>query len=304
MGKVIYIIGPTASGKTDLSIILANHFNTEIISADSRQCYKYLDIGTAKPTKQQLIDIKHHFIDTFDLTERFTAGMFHKLAYDKIIELHNNGKVPIIVGGSGLYIDSLINGLQDYCDFDENLRNRLQRDLKLYGVEYLYNQLRIVDEEYSLRVSSNDWRRILRALEFYYLTNKKFSEITNFPKNQFYNIIINLVWGKDELYQRINKRVDLMLEKGLIEEVRYILMLGYEENINSLNTVGYKEIISYLKGNSNLNDAIELIKKNTRNYAKKQITFFNKYKEQAFNFSPQIDNIDKVINFVESKFIS
>lgn len=301
---MIYIIGPTASGKTDLSIQLAKYFKTEIISADSRQCYKYLNIGTAKPTSQQLLEIKHYFIDILDLKQRFTAGLFAKQANQVINNLQANNKIPIVVGGSGLYIDALINGLQDECDYDPILRERLQRDLKLYGVNHLFNQLQIVDPEYSQIVSKNDWRRILRALEFYYLTNKKFSNISKHQNNSYDNIIINICWDREVLYERINKRVDIMIENGLVQEIKDILTMGYSKDINALNTVGYKEIFSYLDGEITLTEAIELIKKNTRNYAKKQITFFKKYQNEVINFNPAQESLNELIKNIENIIIS
>lgn len=304
MAKVIFIIGPTASGKTDLSIQLAKHIKTEIISADSRQCYKYLNIGTAKPTFQQLTEVKHYFIDILDPSERFTAGLFAKQANEIIYNLQAANKIPIVVGGSGLYIDALMNGLQDECDYDPILRERLQRDLKLYGVEYLFSQLQIVDPEYSQIVSKNDWRRILRALEYCYLTNKKFSDVSQQKNNTYDNIIVNICWDREILYERINKRVDIMIENGLIQEVKDISNMGYNKDINSLNTVGYKEIFAYLDGEITLIEAIELIKKNTRNYAKKQITFFKKYQNEAINFNPAQDSINELIKIIEKKIIS
>jgi tRNA dimethylallyltransferase len=292
LGKVIVIIGPTASGKTELSIKIAKLLNTEIISADSRQCYKYLNIGTAKPTIEEQDGITHHFIDCFEPDYRFTAGMFAKQANEIINKLLQQNKNPIIVGGSGLYIDAIINGLQDSCDYDPILRNRLLRDLHLYGTKFLYNQLEIVDPEYASRISSNDWRRILRALEFYYLAQKTFSSLKKEMTSLHDFVIINIVRERSLLYERINSRVDKMMKEGLIDEVKSILDIGFSKELNSLNTVGYKEIIEYLDGKTDLYSAVEKIKKNTRNYAKKQITFFKKFEDRSLNINPDYQRLD------------
>ncbi|HOP50640.1 MAG TPA: tRNA (adenosine(37)-N6)-dimethylallyltransferase MiaA [Ignavibacteriales bacterium] len=292
MGKVIVIIGPTASGKTELSIKIAKLLNTEIISADSRQCYKYLNIGTAKPTIEEQEGITHHFIDCFEPDYRFTAGMFAKQANEIINKLLQQNKNPIIVGGSGLYIEALIDGLQDSCDYDPILRNRLLRDLNLYGTKFLYNQLEIVDPDYASRISSNDWRRILRALEFYYLAQKTFSSLKKEMTSLHDFVIINIVRERSLLYERINSRVDKMMKEGLIDEVKRILDMGYSKELNSLNTVGYKEIIEYLDGKTDLYSAVEKIKKNTRNYAKKQITFFKKFEDRSLNINPDYQRLD------------
>jgi len=292
LGKVIVIIGPTASGKTELSIKIAKLLNTEIISADSRQCYKYLNIGTAKPTIEEQEGITHHFIDCFEPDYRFTAGMFAKQANEIINKLLQQNKNPIIVGGSGLYIEALIDGLQDSCDYDPILRNRLLRDLNLYGTKFLYNQLEIVDPDYASRISSNDWRRILRALEFYYLAQKTFSSLKKEMTSLHDFVIINIVRERSLLYERINSRVDKMMKEGLIDEVKRILDMGYSKELNSLNTVGYKEIIEYLDGKTDLYSAVEKIKKNTRNYAKKQITFFKKFEDRSLNINPDYQRLD------------
>jgi tRNA dimethylallyltransferase len=292
LGKVIVIIGPTASGKTELSIKIAKLLNTEIISADSRQCYKYLNIGTAKPKIEEQDGITHHFIDCFEPDYRFTAGMFAKQANEIINKLLQQNKNPIIVGGSGLYIEALIDGLQDSCDYDPILRNRLLRDLQLYGTKFLYNQLEIVDPDYASRISSNDWRRILRALEFYYLAQKTFSSLKKEMTSLHDFVIINIVRERSLLYERINSRVDKMMKEGLIDEVKRILGMGYSKELNSLNTVGYREIIEYLDGKIDLNSAVEKIKKNTRNYAKKQITFFKKFEDRSLNINPDYQRLD------------
>jgi len=218
--------------------------------------------------------------------------MFAKQANEIINKLLQQNKNPIIVGGSGLYIEALIDGLQDSCDYDPILRNRLLRDLNLYGTKFLYNQLEIVDPDYASRISSNDWRRILRALEFYYLAQKTFSSLKKEMTSLHDFVIINIVRERSLLYERINSRVDKMMKEGLIDEVKRILDMGYSKELNSLNTVGYKEIIEYLDGKTDLYSAVEKIKKNTRNYAKKQITFFKKFEDRSLNINPDYQRLD------------
>ncbi len=275
--KVIVITGPTCSGKTELGILLAGFFNTEIISADSRQFYKYLDIGTAKPDADSLTKVKHHFINSLKPDEYYNASKFEKDALEIVEKLVQNNKIPIILGGSGLYIKALVDGIFDSADIDSVYRNFMLKQKELYGNDYIYNELVKVDPESALKMLPQNWKRVLRALEVYHLTGEpiwKQQQKHNRNLNlEFYEFGLN--WERNKLYSNIEYRIDQMISSGLVEEVKNILNMGYDKRLNSLNTVGYKEIISYLDGEVTLEKAIELIKRNTRRYAKRQLTWFN-----------------------------
>jgi len=278
--KVIVIVGPTCSGKTNLSINLAAKLSSEIISADSRQMYKYLTIGTAKPTKAELEKIPHHFVDLFNPYDDYNASKFEKEALAKINELHKKNIITIVVGGSGLYIRALVDGIFDEVDQDEKLRNDLLDKKKKYGNEFLYNLLLEVDPKTASNLLPQNWKRIMRALEVYHLTGKpiwKFHQTQKRDLNiEFHQFGLN--WKREILYKNIEARVDDMINLGLVEEVKSILNMGFDKNLNSLNTVGYKEIIQHFEGEISLERSIELIKRNTRRYAKRQLTWFRKDK--------------------------
>jgi len=275
--KVIVIVGPTCSGKTRLSLALAELMNSEIISADSRQVYKYLDIGTAKPEKKYLEKFKHHFIDELDPDQDFNASKFSADAQKIIDKLFCEKKIPIVVGGSGLYVKGLIDGIAESADTNPEIRMQLLDLRKKYGNEHLYNELRKVDEISADKMLPQNWKRVIRALEVYKLTGKPIWQhhAEKGRQSNFKFIQIGLRWDRDLYYKNIEKRVDEMFETGLIDEVKNILNLGYPKTINALNTVGYKEIIEYLDDQISLDRAIELIKRNSRRYAKRQMTWFN-----------------------------
>lgn len=279
--KVIVIVGPTCSGKTRVGISLAEKLRTEIISADSRQIYKKLTIGTAKPTQAELAKIKHHFIDILEADEDYNVSRFETDALKVIDELIAKGKTPIVVGGSGLYIKALTEGIFDSVDADSDYRKELHDMRENFGNEYLYDELKKVDPQSASGMLPQNWKRVMRALEVYHLTGEpiwKFQE-TYKRKNDFEFKLFGLNWQREKLYRNIENRVDEMIAAGLVEEVKNILSLGYSKEINALNTVGYKEIISYLENEVTLERAIELIKRNTRRYAKRQMTWFRKTKD-------------------------
>lgn len=274
--KVIVITGPTCSGKTSLSIKVAEKLKSEIISADSRQLYKYLDIGTAKPTKGDLLKVPHHFIDLLEPDTDYSASKFENGALQIIDEIFDKNRVPVVAGGSGLYIKALIDGIFDTVDKDEEYREELLELRRLKGNDELYNMLIKVDPESASKMIPQNWKRIIRALEVYKLSGKTIGELQKEYKREndieFFQYALN--WERKTLYENIESRVDEMLEQGLVEETENILGKGYEKNLNSLNTVGYKEIISYLNGEFSLERAVELIKRNTRRFAKRQMTWF------------------------------
>lgn len=280
MGKVITIVGPTCSGKTGLGIILAQKLDGEIISADSRQVYKFLDIGTATPTPEELKTIPHYFINKLDPREEFNVSIFEKEGLKLIKGFFDREKFPVIVGGSGLYIRAIIDGITDLVDTDEDYRFELQELRKANGNEYLFNLLNSVDPKTANTMLPQNWKRVIRALEVFHLTGKSILDLhKEYSRKDNYEFLqIGLHWDREILYKNIEMRVDQMIKMGLVDEVRKVLDLGYETDCNALNTVGYKEIISFLNGQYNFDRAIELIKRNTRRYAKRQMTWFNKDK--------------------------
>jgi len=275
--RVIVIGGPTGSGKTYLSIQIAALLRTEIISADSRQIYKKLNIGTAKPSQKDLRDVKHYLIDILNPDENYDASKFSVDAENVITKLLAEGKTPIVTGGTGLYIKALIDGIAESARKDKDLRTELLKKKEQFGNDYLYNELKKIDSVSASKMLPQNWKRIIRALEVFYSTGKPIWQHHNAqdPKTNFSFYQLGLLWDRNILYNNINKRVDNMINHGLVEEVENILNDGYDKSLNSLNTVGYKEVISYLDGEITLDRAIELIKRNTRHYAKRQMTWFN-----------------------------
>jgi len=278
--KLFILTGPTAVGKTDLSIEIAKYFNGEIISADSMQIYKFMDIGTAKIKEHEMKGIPHHLIDIILPDEKFTVSNYKKLAMDKISEIDNAGKLPLLVGGTGLYINSLVYEL-DFASIAPNysLRQKFEDLAMNFGNDYLHKYLSEVDLVSSHKINPNDIKRIIRALEIFETTGKPMSEQNkNFrdlnDKYQLSMICLNM--DRAKLYERINTRVDIMIEKGLLEEVSSILNMGYDESLISLQAIGYKEIIQYFNNLCSLDEAIEKIKQGSRNYAKRQLTWFRR----------------------------
>lgn len=276
--KVIVIVGPTGSGKTKLSLLLAAQLDTEIISADSRQIFKLLNIGTAKPTETEMKTCTHHFVDVIMPDEDFNVSRFEDEATKVIESLHNRNKTPIVVGGSGLYIKALIDGIFNTVDTDEDYRKHLKKLMDEKGREYIYNLLLEKDEVSAKKMLPQNWKRVIRCLEVIHLTGepiwKHQQEYNRQSELEFLQFGLN--WEREVLYDRINTRVEKMIELGLVKETESVLNLGYNKNLNSLNTVGYKEIISYLNNEITLDRAVELIKRNTRHYAKRQLTWFRK----------------------------
>jgi len=299
--RVIVIAGPTCSGKSYLGLKLAQLINGEIISADSRQIYKRLNIGTAKPTSDELQKVKHHFIDILNPDEDYDANKFSIDAENVIDDIHKRKKTALVVGGSGLYVKALIDGIVDSADKDENLRKELLTKKDKFGNEFLYNQLKKVDPISADKMLPQNWKRVIRALEVYYITgkpiNRHHSGQNKNSKFSFYQIGLN--WDREVLYTRIEERIDKMIEDGLVDEVMGILNDSYTKKLNSLNTVGYKEIISYLDKEITLSRAIELIKRNTRRYAKRQLTWFRADERlKWFNVSSQDDIDDLALQLI------
>ena len=280
--KVIVICGPTASGKTALSIELAKKINGEIVSADSMQIYKDMNIGTAKPTKQEMGEIKHYLLDFVSPEDRYSVAQYKQDAKKAIREIINKGKTPIIVGGTGLYVDSLIYEIE-YNDIklDEEYRKKIEKIAEEQGLEELYKKAVEIDPEAMKKISQNDKKRIMRVLEIYHSTGKtKTEQEKESRKNpvEYDYRVFAINWDREILYQRINKRVDIMVEQGLIEEVKEILN-KYDKFPTAMQGLGYKEVVDYLNGIYTKEEMIEKIKLETRRYAKRQLTWFRKNKE-------------------------
>lgn len=276
MNKVPIIVGPTGIGKTKLSLIFASQIKAEIISADSRQIYKFMDIGTAKPTRDERKLVRHYFIDIKYPDESYSSGEFGRDARALIDKLLAQGITPIIVGGAGFYIRALVDGLMAPQIKDVKIRQRLREELREYGLSKLYERLCQMDPQVASKISKNDTQRILRALEVFEATGVPFSSYSEYnPEAANFN---PQFWGltceRKQLYRRIENRVDDMIENGLIDEVKVIQAKGYSSELNALQTVGYKEVFDYLDGKLQYRAMIDIIKRNTRRYAKRQLTWF------------------------------
>lgn len=275
MTQLIVIAGPTASGKTDLAIGLAKHFHTEILSADSRQFYREMNIGTAKPGPDELIAISHHFINSLSIIDDYNVGNFETEALDLLHRLFRDADHVIMAGGSGLYIRAVCEGLDVFPDVPVELRNQLEKEYLEHGIERLQHELRLTDPGYYQQVDLNNPHRLIRALSVIRVSGIPFSTFRkqNRVPRDFQPVYILLEPEKEELYSRINQRVDQMMDKGLLEEAS--LLYPYR-HLNALQTVGYTELFSYLDQKISLDEAVELIKQHSRNYAKRQLTWFRK----------------------------
>ncbi|GAB2975498.1 tRNA (adenosine(37)-N6)-dimethylallyltransferase MiaA [Mucilaginibacter puniceus] len=275
---LVVIAGPTAIGKTAAAIQLAQHFKTAILSADSRQFYREMSIGTAKPTTEELAAAQHYFINSHSITELFSVGDFEKQGLQLLEELFKTHNVVILVGGSGLYIKAICEGFDNIPVADKGVREKLNLELEQKGITYLQEKLKQSDPDYYAEVDIHNPQRIIRALEVFESTGKPFSSyrVANTNKRPFNVIKIALDMPREVLYRRINQRVDVMVEQGLLDEVRSLIPYRH---LNALNTVGYSEIFDYLDGNISLDTAIEKIKQNTRRFAKRQLTWFRKDKD-------------------------
>lgn len=275
---LVVIAGPTAVGKSDIAVELALRFNGEIISADSVQLYKYFNIGAAKLTNEEQKGIPHHLFDILEPDQPFSVADYQKLARKKIQEINERGKLPFLVGGTGLYIQAVIDPFEfPETTGHEEIRKKLREIWSQGGKEELYQRLQKIDPDAAQRIHPNDFRRISRALEVYYLTGKTISSYISKRKKSFYNLVmVGLTRNRTELYHRIEARVDKMFADGLVEEVKSILDMGYDPKIKPLQSLGYKQVVEYLMGDCDQAEAIASTKKATRNYAKRQLTWFRR----------------------------
>lgn len=292
---LIVIAGPTAVGKTKLSLQLAKHYNSVILSTDSRQFYKEMTIGTAKPSIVDLKEVEHYFINTKSVSELYGAGHFEKDALNLLDTLYLKNDIVVAVGGSGLYINALINGVDEFTEIPLSLREKLTEEYQKHGINWLQQELEKVDKNYLEKADTHNPQRLMRALEVSMHTGKPYSSFLTLKKmkRNFTAIPIFINTERQLLYDNINKRVDEMIKEGLVEEVKQLLPF---RQLNALKTVGYKEIFEYLDGEIDLSKAIDKIKQHTRNYAKRQITWF-KNKGEFEEFLPQ--DLEKIIAYVD-----
>lgn len=301
---LITIVGPTAIGKTALSIKLANEFNAEIISCDSRQFFNEMCIGTAVPSDEELASATHHFIQNKSIFDNYTVGDFEKEALSKLDELFLNNNYAILVGGSGLYVNAILKGFDTFPEIDSKVRDEVKKQYELSGISYLVQKLQETDSDYyHFLVEKNPQtlqnpQRLMRFVEVGLGSGKPYSSFLNQKKvdRNFIPIIIGLEADRDELYDRINRRVDIMIAEGLVEEARNLYK---NKNLNALQTVGYRELFDYFDGTISLEFAIEEIKKNTRRFAKRQMTWFKRTENiHWFDYKTDVEEIKKIINTI------
>ena len=299
MKDLIVLTGPTAVGKTSLSIALAKAVDGEIISADSMQVYKYMNIGTAKITEEEKCGIPHFLIDELEPDEEFNVTIFKNKVMGYIEDIKSRGKVPIIVGGTGFYIQSVIYDINfnEYGD-DSKVRKKYEAMAETLGKSELHKKLALVDREYADSVSENNVKKVVRALTFFEMTGEKLSEHNKRERERhspFDFAYFVLTMDRKKLYERIDKRVDLMFDMGLVEEVKALMAKGYDKSLVSMQGIGYKEVIDYLSGKTSLEECIDIIKRDTRHFAKRQLTWFKREKVVTYIDKDEFDAEDKCL---------
>ncbi|WP_236914239.1 tRNA (adenosine(37)-N6)-dimethylallyltransferase MiaA [Clostridium sp. Cult2] len=302
--NLLVLVGPTAIGKTAISIDLAKKIDGEIISADSMQIYKYMDIGTAKITEEEMNNVPHYLLDVVYPDEEFTVANYKYYAEKYIDKINQADKIPLVVGGTGLYLNSLVYELKfARVKPNEKFRQKFNEIADIYGNQYIFDELTKIDNISAKRINPNDRKRIIRALEIYYETGKPMSYYNKDFRKEVdkYNLaMIGLTVDRATLYSRINTRVDMMIMEGLVEEVKKLLAMGYHKELVSMQAIGYKEIISYLGGNISLDEAIEILKRNTRRFAKRQLTWFKRDNRIYWINVGQYKSIDEISNYIIS----
>ncbi len=276
---VVVVVGPTAVGKSRLAVRLAKRLQTEVLAADSRQVYRGMDIGTDKPTPEERDGVPHRLIDLVDPDETFNAGMYRQAALPEIERLHGEGRLPLVVGGTGLYVRTLLRGLCEGPKADPTFRAQLEEEARQRGPEALHRELTRVDPESAARLHPHDQVKVVRALEVYHLLGRPLSAIHQshgFGERPFTPLLIGLTREREALYRRIEERVDTQLARGLVDEVRGLLAKGYDRRLSSLKGLGYRQIAAYLDGDCGYAEAVRLLKRDTRRFAKRQLTWFRK----------------------------
>ena len=306
---LVIVVGPTAVGKTETSINIAKALDGEIVSADSMQVYKFMDIGSAKPSLEERQGIPHYLMDEIDPRSHFSVAEFQEKALQHIDDIVSRHKLPIIVGGTGLYVNSIIYNL-DFSGTFSNwaFRNQLEEEAKEFGNNYLHDKLKQIDHELASRIHPNNIKKIIRALEVFEESGDIMKDFQDsmVENTKFDYVLIGLIRNRQELYNRINSRVDLLIERGLVNEVKGLVELGLDDQDISMKGLGYKEIIKYLKGEYTLEEAMEILKRDTRRYAKRQITWFKRYEKIKwfdFNEYTTINGLEKdIIQYIEGYF--
>lgn len=284
MKKIIVIAGPTATGKTDIAIELAKKIDGEVVSCDSMQLYKYMDIGSAKPTEEEMSSVKHHLIDEIDPREPFSVAIYRDMAKAAINDIFSRGKTPIIAGGTGLYLNSLLYDMDfSNAEKDDELRSKLEKEAEELGAEHIHSRLVELDPARAAKIHPNNVKKVIRALECAIRGDgiADFKEL-NERTSDYDALLIGITRDRKELYERINLRVDIMIEEGLIDEVKHLMNIGLSDSDISMKGIGYKEVIDFLNGKVSLDEAVEKIKRNTRNLAKRQITWFKRYDDMKW----------------------
>lgn len=297
MRKIIVVAGPTAVGKTEYAIKIAQEFNGEIVSCDSMQLYKYMDIGSAKPTKEEQDKVKHYLIDEIDPKEKFSVAVYEKLAKQAIEEIFAKGKTPVIAGGTGLYLNALLYQM-DFGEVGENteVRAKYQKIADEEGIDALFDILKEKSPETADRLHKNNVKRVIRALETLETTGSSTENFTNvnIKTDAYEPVMVCLNRDRAELYDRINRRVDILVDMGLLDEVKGLMDMGFTADDIAMKGIGYKEIIAYFNGEYDLQTAVELVKRNTRRYAKRQITWFKRYDDMKW-FNLTYENLEDII---------
>ena len=297
---LIVIAGPTASGKTQIAIDIAKYFDTEIISADSRQCYQEMNIGVAKPSNKDLTTVKHHFINSHSIQDEMNAGIYERYALETLHNIFKKKNIAVLTGGTGMYINALLNGIDQIPHIDKEIRNNIRHNFELYGMEWLQTELKQKDAETFFSIDRDNPHRLMRALEVIAQTGKSITSFQNKTAVQrnFNTIKIALDWDREILYKRINERVDIMMAEGLLDEAK---TLYAHRHLKALQTVGYKELFDFFDNKISLDFAVEEIKKNTRRYAKRQITWF-KNKNNFQWMQPARQN--EIVQYIEKNILA
>lgn len=301
--KLVAVAGPTASGKTRLAIEIAKRFNGEIVGADSMQIYKYMDIGTAKPTEKECDEVVHHMIDFLEPDVRYSVADYTKKAHEVIRGIASRGKLPVMCGGTGLYINSVVDDVTfGEIETDYELREELQKIAEIEGTQKLLDMLGEFDAESAARLHPNNLRRIIRAIEFYRTTGVTISahqKMTKEKESRYEPIMLSIAWDRQELYDRINKRVDIMINDGLFDEVRDLMERGYTQQLNSMQGIGYKEVIDCIEGRMSYEETVERIKQSSRRYAKRQLTWFKR--DTRIHWVSAENAVDEAVEFVKTR---
>lgn len=300
---VIFIVGPTAVGKSRVALEIAESLCTELISADSRQVYRGMDVGTAKPSLADRARVTHHLIDVAEPDQLFSAGRFRAMASDVVAKLHRQGRIPIVVGGTGLYVKLLTHGLWKGPQADWSLREQLRREEAIQGSGHLHRRLRAVDPASAEKIKPQDKAKLIRAIEVYELTGRPLSALHRehqFRERPYQTVMIGLRRSRPDLYRRIEERADRMMKDGLVEEVRGLQSKGYGEDLSSMKGLGYRQMIGYLNGKYDLSEAVRLLKRDTKRYAKRQFTWFHRDPSIQWLDLSESDDVKEAYTKVES----